>query len=611
MPLFPSVAVPLSALVLALAPTPVPAPLPPEQPWSGPSERLIARPGDAWITPAEAAAFRTTPDLAATHAFIDRLVAAAPAILTVERFGTSPEGRALVAVRASTGRQPDGTPRPVVLAQAGIHGGEIDGKDAGLMLLRDIAVGRAGTGTDRTAVRDQARALLDRVDLLFVPVFNVDGHARSGPANRPNQRGPMEQGWRTTAQNLNLNRDYLKADAPEMRAMLALIQRVDPILYLDLHVTDGSDHGYDVTYAFAGWDGRYATARRIGSWLDKIYRPAVDAELVRQGHSPFLYVAAIDDAAPDKGIFHGADTPRFSTGWGDMARVPTVLVELHSLKGYRRRVLGMHAMIAASLRVAGAQRDSLRAAIVADRSSRPKSLVVRWDPIGDPIATVPFKGVAYEKAMSSAAGAPIIRYTGRAVDHAMPVFGQAPGKSVTLPTAWWIPPTLPELVERIRLHGLEHSVIDTPTRVAVEQARLAAVTTGAPSEGHVPFRYAARPEPGERVYPKGSIRVPADQPRALLAASLIEAESPDSLLAWGYFPQLFQRTEYIADYALAPMADAMLAGDADLRAAFREKLAADPAFATDPDARLAWFYERSAAYDRAYLLYPVGREVAR
>ncbi|HET9300150.1 MAG TPA: M14 family zinc carboxypeptidase, partial [Candidatus Polarisedimenticolaceae bacterium] len=156
------------------------------------------------------------------------------------RFGTTPEGRPMLAVVASH----DGTldpdaarrkKRPVLLFQGGIHAGEIDGKDAGFRVLRDALRGKVAPGALRA------------VTLVFVPVFNVDGHERVSRFNRPNQRGPEEMGWRATAQNLNLNRDYAKADAPEMRAMLALLRAWDPVLYVDLHVTDGAKFRHDVS----------------------------------------------------------------------------------------------------------------------------------------------------------------------------------------------------------------------------------------------------------------------------------------------------------------------------------------------------------------------------
>ena len=126
------------------------------------------------------------------------------------------EGAGGVAVAAAAAQAARDADLPVMLVQGGIHAGEIDGKDAGFLLLRELLEGKAGKG------------VLDKQVLLFVPVFNVDGHERFAAWNRPNQRGPEEMGWRTTAQNYNLNRDYVKADAPEMQAMLRLVERMGP-----------------------------------------------------------------------------------------------------------------------------------------------------------------------------------------------------------------------------------------------------------------------------------------------------------------------------------------------------------------------------------------------
>jgi hypothetical protein len=156
------------------------------------------------------------------------------------QFGTTPEGRPMLAlaVNARGTLTPDAARKaglPVTLVQGGIHAGEIDGKDAGFLALREILEGRL------------AKNALDQQVLVFVPVFNVDGHERFAKWNRPNQRGPVEMGWRTTAQNFNLNRDYVKADAPEMQAMLALVNAWDPLTYVDLHVTDGAQFQHDVS----------------------------------------------------------------------------------------------------------------------------------------------------------------------------------------------------------------------------------------------------------------------------------------------------------------------------------------------------------------------------
>ena len=583
----------LLAALAAAAPADLAAPLPPLVPWNGASERLIAAPTDPWITPAEARNFDATPSYDETRAYIDRLVAASP-LLRIEVFGRTAQGRELYAVRAA---KPGGSPKPILFAQAGIHSGEIDGKDAGLMLLRDIAL----RGKDQ---------LLDRADLVFVPIFNADGHERSSAYNRPNQRGPGNQGWRTTAQNLNLNRDYLKADTPEMKAMIGLLRKYQPALYLDLHVTDGTDYQYDITFAFPGWRGYYAHSANIGRWLDGVYRPAVTAGLARAGHVPGMYIDGIAQD-PDKGINLNADSPRFSTGYGDLARIPTVLLETHSLKPYRQRVLGTYVFIEESLRLLGREGQGVQAAIAADRASRPRTEVLSWKAAPRPLYVIPdFKGIAHDSYRSPASGRVEVRWLGRPVTQRMPVLGQVPDKIVNLPAAWWVPVTKPEVIALLRLHGISFETISAPRTVKVDMVRLAEPKAGPANEGHFPlvakgFAHASRDE----IYPAGSVRVASAQPLGLLAAAMLEPEGPDSLLAWNFFPEILQRTEYMEGYVIAPLAERMLAADPMLKREFEARLIADPKFAADPEARLGWFYERTPYYDARFLLYPVGREL--
>ena len=166
------------------------------------------------------------------------------------------------------------------------------------------------------------------------------------------------------------------------------------------------------------------------------------------------------------------------------------------------------------------------------------------------------------------------------------------------------------MIERLRLHGVQFETLTAPRTVALEMARLVDPQLQPASEGHVPMRVeSTRRERRAETFPAGSIRVPADQPLALVAAALLEPESPDSLLAWGFFPDILQRTEYIEGYAVEPLARRMVEEDPELGHAFDAAVAADPELARDADRRLQWFYERSAYHDERYLLYPIGREL--
>jgi len=563
--------------------------LPPPLPWSGKSERLVATADDPWITPAERAGFRTTPNYAETRAWLERLAAASP-LVDLEAFGRSGEGRDLLMVRLHKGS----SAKPVVLVQAGIHAGEIDGKDAGLMLLRDIAL----RGRDE---------LLDRVDLVFVPIYNPDGHERASAWNFVALRGPAQKGTVGNARGINLNRDYAKADAPETRAMIALLRRLDPILYIDCHVSDGFDMGYDVTFTYAGW-GRYARHRATAGWLETRFGPAAMTALKRAGHQPAIYPSPIDTREPTKGVRYSPEGPRYSTGYGDFVGIPTVLVENHMLKPYRQRVLGTYVLLEAALRVAGRDAGRIAAAKAADRASRPKTLLTRWKPATKSIGWINnFRGVAFDWYRSPATGRLEQRWLGRPVTWRMPIIGQERTETVRLPRAWWVPPDQKEVADRLRLHGVGFETVAAPHEMALDRATLVEPRLLAPSDGRVPLEARVTHAVVRETMPAGSLRVPADQPLGLLAAALLEPESQDSFLAWGFFAEVMARPQGAEAFVLAPLADAALASDAGLRAAFDAKLASDQAFAADADARLAWFAERLPR-GVGVRTYPVHRE---
>ncbi|OBR72764.1 carboxypeptidase [Xanthomonas arboricola] len=557
------------------------APLPPVRAWHGASEALIVTPDDPWSTPAERNDFASTPSYDETRAWLERLVAASP-LLSLEVFGKSSEGRDLLLVRAHKGAPG----KPVVLAQAGIHAGEIDGKDAGLMLLRDIAQ----RGKDH---------LLDQVDLVFVPIFNADGHEQRGPLIGAALRGPQQMGWNTTTRGINLNRDYLNLEAPETRAMVALLHRLDPALYIDLHVSGGLDHQYDITFTFAGW-GTYARSRATADWLQQRFTPAVNSALRKQGHEPAIYPSLIDENEPRSGLRYAPEGPRYSTGYGDFAGIPTVLVENHRLKSYRQRVLGDYVLLEAALRVVARDAGNIDAAKRADRAARPQELMVAWERLQQPIAQVPFKGVSYTRVLSPVSGRQELRWEGRDETWTMPVIGYRQIQAVRYPLAWWIPPGNDDVVELLKAHGITYERLQQPRQLQVQQIRVVKdAGTQTPHAEHVEETFAA-----------GSVRVPADQPMRMLAAALLEPRSSDSLLASGRFRNAGSPDSGLYGAELVDFSERVLRSDAALRAAFERKLADDAAFRADGDARLQWIYARSPYAAITGWRYPVRRQLA-
>ncbi|MCC4614777.1 M14 family metallopeptidase [Xanthomonas campestris pv. asclepiadis] len=569
-----------SAAQASAQPIDASAPLPPVRAWHGASEALIATPDDPWSTPAERNDFASTPSYDETRAWLERLVAASP-LLSLEVFGKSSEGRDLLLVRAHKGAPG----KPVMLAQAGIHAGEIDGKDAGLMLLRDIA--QRGKDT-----------LLDQVDLVFVPIFNADGHEQRGPLIGAALRGPQQMGWNTTTRGINLNRDYLNLEAPETRAMVALLHRLDPALYIDLHVSGGLDHQYDITFTFAGW-GTYARSRATADWLQQRFTPAVNTALRNQGHAPAIYPSLIDEDEPRSGLRYSPEGPRYSTGYGDFAGIPTVLVENHRLKSYRQRVLGDYVLLEAALRVVARDAKKIDAAKRADRAARPQELMVAWERLPQPIAQVPFKGVTYARAFSPVTGRQELRWEGHDETWTMPVIGYRETQAVRYPLAWWIPPGNDDVVALLQAHGIAYERLQQPRQLKVQQIRVVKQ-----ADVQIP-----KTDEADEAFAAGSIRVPADQPMRMLAAALLEPHSSDSLLASGRFRNAGSPDSGLYGTELVDFSERVLRSDAALRAEFERKLADDAAFRADGDARLQWIYARSPYAAITGWRYPVRRQL--
>jgi len=281
-----------------------------------------------FLTIAEQSGFTQTGRLDEVERLSDAFSAAWPGALRSFEFGRSAGGRPLRALMAS--RSGASTPQelaqrgiPVLMIQAGIHPGESDGKDAGFIALRELLSRTAGPGS------------LEKISLLFVPAFNADGHERVGRWNRPNQNGPEVTGWRTTQENLNLNRDYAKADTPEMQAMLGLINTWDPLICADLHVTDGADFEPDVSIQVEPVNQGDPQLRASGVRL----RDELIEKLAQQGSLPLpFYPDLFETDNPRSGFVLTVYSPRFSTGYFPQRNRFTVLVETHSWKPYAKRV---------------------------------------------------------------------------------------------------------------------------------------------------------------------------------------------------------------------------------------------------------------------------------
>jgi len=538
-----------------------------------------------------------SPNYADTMAFVERLVAANPTQFKSQTIGYSNSKRAIKMLIASeqgffeAGQMANST-KPTIFIQAGIHSGEIDGKDAMFMLLRDIATGKR-------------RDILKKVNILFIPILNVDGHERSSVFNRINQRGPIKMGFRTNANNLNLNRDFTKLDTPEVRSVLKVINAYNPNLYIDVHVTDGADYQYDVTY---GYNPVFASeSPAVSDTLNQFFKPMIDEELTSQGHIPGPLVFTMDKRDFKKGLAGWVATPRFSNGWGDLKSLPTILVENHSLKPYKQRVLGTYVFLDGAINALSTYSHELSNAVKKEQEFVPKQLIVKRG-YAKQADTIEFKGIAYASSLSELSGQNEVNYLGKKLDYSnLPIYWQKEVlDTVEVPKAFFIPPVYSDIIEKLKLHGVSVNKLEGANTQPLKMAKVSDYTFDkAPFEGR--FRVSASFEyiPAINVDLDGWYQVNTQQKSGELAVHLLHPEAPDSFFSWGEFNTIFQRTEYMENYALIPYARQMLKDNPKLALAFDKKINNDKEFAKDADARLNWLYEHSPFYDQAYLKYPI------
>jgi hypothetical protein len=574
-----------------------------------------------WRTPTEISGYRTTPDYAETVAYLERIAAAAPNLVRIENFGKTGEGRDLKIVIASKDGVFDpaaihASGRAILLVQNSIHAGEMDGKDSCLALLRDIVI-----------TKTQA-ALLDHAVFVFIPVYNLDGHERRSAYNRINQNGPEIIGWRGNGTNTNLNRDYMKADAPETRAFLKMFHRWMPDFFVDDHVTDGADFQYDVTFnADATPDVFPATAR----WLSETVTPGLESQINAAGHLAFPSLINFnDDTDPAKGLATLTNPPRFSTGQMILENRPGLLVEMHMLKDYKTRVTGNYEILRALLEVLN--RDTAKVialnrdadAAAGQLGTHPLgnqkfALSLEWS--GETTPTV-FNGYQFTRALSEVSGTMWISYSHEPWNVTLPLAtGAKVVASTTPPAAYIIPPQWTRVIEVLEAHDVAMRRTTASWTGNAERYRCSGMQwQGPPFEGRHPIfaGEGAGEQPGRfgqctlttepMTFPAGSVVVPLNQRLSKVAIHWLEPEAPDSAVRWGFFDPVFEQREYSEAYVLEKLARENLARDPALKAEFERRIQSDPRFATSPEARLEFFYNRSPFGLANHVgEYPVGR----
>ncbi|KAB2907360.1 MAG: M14 family metallopeptidase [Ignavibacteriales bacterium] len=567
---------------------------------------LIIYPQKGWETVSEETNFKRTASCDETDEYFNRLSKISSTV-RYETFGTSPQGRAMKVfiVSKDTALTPEKAKKsgkPILFIINGIHPAEIEGKEASMIFLREMLV------------EGKHRQIYDNVILVIVPIFSVDGHERTSPYNRINQNGPENMGWRGTSLNYNLNRDWTKADTPEMQAMLRLFNTWEPDLVMDNHTTDGADFQYTVQY---GLEDYQMLAPNIVKLIRNSYLPYLQEKVEGAGFlmCPYFWFR---EGELEKGLRKWISLPRFTNGYAAAKNRICLLVETHMLKPFNERIFATYECIKAT-----GEFMAMNAKIVIGENRKADNESysytgkgANWLPVNFSVSdktenTFSFKGFEAIKEKSEVSGGEKTVYTKNKKEIIIPHYDDVVvTDSVLLPQGYVIPKEYKEVIEKLALHGVEMQQFTSDTKVKAEVIKFKDVRFDkAPFEGRTRVKFKYDTETKEVTVPAGSFYVRCEGKNFKLIAVLLEPKSEDSFVAWGFFNNIFEMKEYFEDYVMEKVAAEMLAKDPALKKEFNDKLANDKEFSGNPFARLYWFFERSPYFDAKFCVYPILRVV--
>ncbi len=421
----------------------------------------------------------------------------------------------------------------------------MEGKEAAQALIRDLAFA-------------PSPGIADSLDVLVLPIYNADGNEKLAPEeqNRSEQNGPALVGERANAQRLDLNRDYIKTEAPETIASLAVINTWNPDVFVDLHATDGSLHGYALTYApslnpAAFFGGVYARDTLLPALRERMRS--------RHGIETFDYGNFVSEDDPSRGWATYDPRPRFGTNYIGLRNRIAVLSEAYSHDPFERRVASTYAFVRELLSLV-AERSAEIVALGTQADDSLREWATRGDrareiPLRSRLTSAPTSGVVLvERVERSADGAQYepglptgVRRTGEVVPTPMPLFLTfEPTLSRALPSAYVLLEPDDAVLQRLAVHGIATRRLAYDWSAEVERFTVDSVRRAErPFQGHHEVVLAGRWTRERRPLPRGAIVVPTAQQLGILAAYLLEPESDDGLVTWNFF-----------DRALAPGADA-------------------------------------------------------
>lgn len=483
--------------------------------------------------------------------------------------------------------------RVTLLINNGIHPGEPEGIDACMMLARDLL---------------KANKLPKNVLLAIVPVYNVDGCLNRG-VSRVNQNGPVAYGFRGNARNLNLNRDFIKAEAENTKAFQTMYQSLKPQVFIDNHTSDGADYQHILTYFATQKDKLHPD---VSGYMAQTFQPELDKILTAKGFAPAPYVNNFADT-PESGLLGYNDSPRYSTGYAALFNCFGFTVETHMWKAYPARVKGTYAFDETVIQLCERDAQTILAnqqrADQAVRQQKTFALTYKLD--RSKTDSVTFMGYQAAYKPSEVSGLKRLYY-----DRSKPFVKRIPYQNtfitdvqVEKPGAYLIPQAWSEVIGQLKRNGVVATPLPKDTLITVSAYYITDYKSPQrPYEGHyIHTGVKVRAESQPIQFYKGDYLIRVNQPQNRYIVETLEPQAIDSFFAWNFFDSALDQKEYFSDYIFEDTAAELVKRDPELRKRLDERRAAEKAFAENADAQLDFIYRQTPYYEKTHNRYPVYR----
>ena len=488
--------------------------------------------------------------------------------------------------------------KAILLINNAIHPGEPDGISASQMLARDLMRNKR-----------QYRQILDKVAIAIIPFYNVGGVLNRNSTTRVNQNGPVSYGFRGNARHYDLNRDFIKTDTRNALSFHEIFQRYDPDLFLDTHVSNGSDYQHIMTLVNSQKD---KLGGELGHWLDEVFMPYTYADMQERGFDAIPYVNAWGQT-PDKGWTQFIDWPRYSTGYAALFHTMGYMSETHMLKSYQSRVESTYALMQTML----AFLDEKGVELVALREETKRKIAeqrefeISWSVDTSRYSSVTFSGYEPSYVVSRVSGLKRLRY-----DRNRPFTKEVKfrdnyvaDKVIKAPRYYLIPQQWSRVIERLEVNQVEMQRLVSDTTISVEAYMIDDYqTVRSPYEGHY-RHYGVQVTTKELTlnFRKGDYLVPVNQWRNRYIVETLEPEAPDSFFAWNFFDAILQQKEHFSSYVFEDHAVEILNKSPELKSQLEEARAANEQLAESAYGQLDFIYQRSHHREPEFMRYPIFR----